>query len=151
MNRMTWMALAIAVGLLPAPPALADLKIDINLAPPPLVVAAPPPMVLVPGTAVHHVPSVSFNLFVYGGRYYSFHNGVWFSAASHNAPWIAIATDRVPKPVLGVPATYYKIPPGQAKKMKDGGPDGPPGRVGVAVVPVPVPATRQQPDDEQDP
>jgi hypothetical protein len=40
---------------------------------------------------------------------------------------VVVATDRVPRPVLGVPAKYYKTPPGQAKKVAAGGPGVPPG------------------------
>jgi hypothetical protein len=102
-----------------------DLNIGINVGvpapPPPLVIASPPTPVVVPGTAVYYVPTASFNLFVYGGQYYSFHNGAWFSAATGNGPWTVVASERVPGPVLAVPGRYYRIPPGQARKT-----DGPP-------------------------
>ena len=116
----------------------ADVKIGINIgvpAPPPLVVAppplvlAPPPLVVVAGTPVHHVPSASFNLFVYDGRYYSHHNGGWFVAAGPRAPWTAIAIERVPRPVLAVPVKHYKIRPGHARKAEPhGGGFCPPGQ-----------------------
>ncbi len=94
------------------------MNIGINVAPPPaLIVASPPHVVAVPNSPVHYVPSSNYNLFVHGGRYYSFHNGSWFFAASSGGSWSIVATERVPKPVLAVPTTYYKIPPGQAKKM----------------------------------
>ncbi|MBI3629389.1 MAG: hypothetical protein HY217_07425 [Candidatus Rokubacteria bacterium] len=113
-------------------PAAADnLSIGINIGsspppPPPVIVATPPRVVVVPSPPVYYTPGVDFNLFVYGGRYYnSFHNGTWFAAAGHSVPWVVIANDRVPKPVLAVPVMYYKVPPGQAKKMTPpGGPEG---------------------------
>jgi hypothetical protein len=128
----------IATGLSAAAARAADVHIGINVgAPPPLVVvapapavvvappiltvAAPPPLVVVPGTLVSYVPSASFNLFVFGGRYYSFHEGHWFHAASHRGPWIAIGAEAVPRAVLGVPVTYYKVPPGHFKKEKHEG------------------------------
>ncbi|MGH7332351.1 MAG: hypothetical protein ACREKS_06300 [Candidatus Rokuibacteriota bacterium] len=126
----TLRAWAIAGGLLFVQQAHADVTIGISVgvpAPPPVIVA-PPALVIVPGTPVYYVPSASFDIFVYGGRYYSLHNGAWFFATSHKGPWAFIATDRVPRPVLGVPVTYYKIPPGQAKRM-GGEPTGPPGHV----------------------
>src|SRR5207245_2041281 len=67
---------------------------------------------------VSYVPSVNFNLFVYSGRYYTFHDGSWFFATSHSGPWVFIAPERVPRPVVAVPVNYYKIPPGHAKKME---------------------------------
>ncbi len=119
---------AAALSCLVLSPAAADnLSIGINIgsSPPPVIVATPPRVVVVPGTPVYYAPGVDFNLFVYGGRYYSFHNGTWFAAAGHSGPWVVIANDKVPKPVLTVPMTYYKVPPGQAKKM--GMPAGPEG------------------------
>ena len=53
----------------------------------------------------------------YGGRYYSWHHGTWFFAAGPGGAWSILATERVPKPVLAVSTSYYKIPPRQAKKM----------------------------------
>jgi hypothetical protein len=128
MNEKTLMAWTVAAGLLFAQPADAEVNVGINVGvpiPPPVIVA-PPQVVVVPGTSVQYVPGVSFNLFVYGGGYYSFHHGAWFFAASHKGPWAVIAADRVPAPVLGVPHAYYRIPPGQAKKIL-GEPAGAPG------------------------
>ena len=111
---------ALIVAVVWIAPVDAQVNVTVNVAPPPpLVVAAPPPMVLVPGTRVYHVPSATFNLFVYGGQYYSFHNGVWFIGPSHNGPWRTIVVERVPRPVVAVPVKYYRIPPGHAKKMDD--------------------------------
>jgi hypothetical protein len=94
-------------------------NIGIPVPPPPrIVLSAPPPVVVVPHSPVSYVPSVNFNLFVYGGQYYTFHDGAWFHARSHSGPWVFIATERVPRPVVAVPVTYYKIPPGHAKKME---------------------------------
>jgi hypothetical protein len=101
------------------PVVAADINVGVNIALPlaPPVVLAPPPLVVVPGTPVQHVPSASFNLFVYRNHYYSFHNGAWFMAPAPGAPWTVVALEAVPAPVRGVPVKHYKIPPGQAKKM----------------------------------
>ena len=77
---------------------------------------------VVPGLPVYYAPGVDFNLFVYGGRHYRFHDGHWFFATSHGGPWTFVARERVPQPVLAVPVTYYKVPPGHAKKMGAPGP-----------------------------
>src|SRR5262245_517023 len=99
--------------------------------PPKIVLPAPPPVVIVPNTQVSYAPSVDFNLFVYGGRYYTVHDGSWFYATRHSGPWVFIPTERVPRPVIGVPATYYKVPPGHAKKMaRSAPPQGPPASEG---------------------
>jgi hypothetical protein len=130
------LAVAAGLSLMTASPAAADaVRIGVSvpvpapptvvIAPPrpPVVVAAPPQLVVVPGSPVFYAPSASINFFAYGGRHYTFHDGAWFVATSYGSPWVTIASARVPPPVLAVPITYYKIPPGHAKKMgHDGGP-----------------------------
>ncbi len=119
MTETTLIALLLVGGLFGPAPAHADVNIGIDVAPPPaLVVASPPRLVTVPGSPVFYGPSANYNLFVYAGRHYSLHGGTWFIAASSGSSWGIIATNRVPQPVLAVPATYYKIPPGQAKGPK---------------------------------
>src|SRR3989442_10635684 len=114
-------ALALTATGLPITEAVAaDVNVGINIgvpAPPRIVLAAPPPVVVVPNTPVSYVPSVNFNLFVYSGRDYTFHDGAWFQATTHSGPWAFIATERAPPPVVAVPVTYYKVPPGHAKRM----------------------------------
>jgi hypothetical protein len=61
------------------------------------------------------VPGASFNVFVYGGRYYSYHHGTWFHAPRHGAAWSVVALDAVPAPVRAVPVKHYKIPPGHER------------------------------------
>jgi hypothetical protein len=107
-----------AGGLLSAPAAHADVRGGLNVAPPPaLVVASPPPLAAVPGSSVFYGTGARYNLFVYGNRYYSVHKGTWFSVASSGGAWRIIPTERVPKPVLAVPTTYYAVPSGQGATM----------------------------------
>jgi hypothetical protein len=121
MAPKVWFVAAVAaIGIGTGIAAANDVNVGVNTGvpgPPPFVVTAPPTVIIIPGTTVYRIPSASFNLFVFGGRYYSFHNDAWFLSASYSGPWKMIAVQQVPKPVLGVPVTYYKIPPGQAKKM----------------------------------
>jgi hypothetical protein len=93
-----------------------DVKINIGLGVPPLVLTAPPQLVVVPGTPVYYAPDVQANLFVYKARYYTVTNGVWSMAPAYNGPWAVIQIGQVPAPVVAVPVEYYKIPPGQLKK-----------------------------------
>jgi YXWGXW repeat-containing protein len=109
----------------------ADVNVSINLGtppPPPIVIAEPPPMIVVPqAPQVYYAPSVAYDFFYYGGRYYTFHEGHWFMGPKHNGPWTFVSVDHVPAPVVAVPARYYRVapapvggpphcPPGQAKK-----------------------------------
>jgi hypothetical protein len=119
-------ALTAALALTAVGQVTADsLRIGIDLgvpSPPPVVLAAPPQLVVVPGSPVFYAPGVSINFFAYGGRYFSFHEGAWFVAATYGGPWVTIGPGKVPEPVLAVPVAYYKIPPGHVKKMgQDGG------------------------------
>ena len=126
----------ISVGV-PAPPppvvVVTPPRVVVPAPPPPVVVAAPPQVVVLPGSPVYYAPGADFNLFVYSGRHYRFHDGHWFVAAAHGGPWTFVARDRVPQPVLAVPVGYYKVPPGHAKKMGHGFEDhgkGPKGKRG---------------------
>jgi hypothetical protein len=93
-----------------------DVKIDIGLGVPPIVLTSPPHLVVVPGTSVYYAPDVVANVFFYKGRYYTVANGVWSRAPAYTGPWAVIQIGQVPPPVLAVPVEYYKIPPGHLKK-----------------------------------
>ena len=117
-------AISACISVLPAVAVADSVSVGINIGvpppPPPIVFAAPPQLVVIPGSPVYYAPGASVNFFFYSGRYYTFHDGAWFSAKQHSGPWAFTKPALVPAPVLGVPVTYYKVPPGQAKKM--GGP-----------------------------
>ena len=79
------------------------MNVGINIgipAPPKIVLAAPGPLWLFRTHPSLTSPAWSSNIFAYGGRYYTMHDGSWFHAKSHNGPWVFIATERVPKPVV---------------------------------------------------
>ena len=120
----TIVALLLSAGLLAPPMArAADVHVGINIGvppPPPVVVESPPQLVIVPGTPVYYAPSLPCNYFSYGGLYYTFHDGHWFSAANYGGPWTFITVARVPRPVIAVPVRYYKVPPGHAKRHGSG-------------------------------
>src|SRR5499425_1564763 len=113
---------AFAITSAPMTKAVAgDVNVGVHIGipvppPPKIILPAPPAVVVVPNTTVSYAPGVDFNLFVYGGRYYTFHDGSWFYAARHSGPWVFVPTERVPRPVIGVPMKYYKVPLGHAMK-----------------------------------
>jgi hypothetical protein len=114
--RVLMLAAAAALLVSGVPATASDVKINIGLGVPPIVLTAPPQLVVVPGTPVFYAPDVSANLFLYKGRYYTVANGVWSRAPAYNGPWAVIQIGQVPAPVVAVPVEYYKIPPGQLKK-----------------------------------
>jgi hypothetical protein len=126
---MSWRTIAVGVATVSAAawlgaiPASADnVRVGVHVGvplppPPPVVTVAPPRVVVVPGSPVFYAPAGHYNLFVYGGRHYTLHNGAWFYRTSHHHPWRFVARERVPRPILAVPVKYYRVPPGHAKKM----------------------------------
>ena len=114
--RMLLLAAAAAMLVAATSATASDVKINIGLGVPPMVLTAPPQLVVVPGTPVYYAPDVQANLFFYKGRYYTVANGVWAMAPAYTGPWAVIQIGQVPAPVVAVPVEYYKIPPGQLKK-----------------------------------
>jgi hypothetical protein len=102
-----------------------DVNVNIGVPPVAAVVVAPPPVmvarpqvVLVPGTPVFTAPNVEFNVFLFGGKYYSHHNDVWYVTPRPGAKWERVAVATVPVEVRGVPVKYYKVKPKHAKAWK---------------------------------
>jgi hypothetical protein len=109
-KAVVMLGLGLVAGLSVAPPALAQVSVNINLGPPPIVVAPPPPeIVVVPGAPVYF----------YGGQYFRYHDGAWFVAARHEGPWGYVAVGLVPPPVLALPGAYERMP---ARHVRDVGP-----------------------------
>jgi hypothetical protein len=93
-------------------PARAQVHVDIGIHLP-----APPRLVVVPEVrAVQYAAAVPVNMFLYGGQYWVFTNGGWLVGPGYNGPWIAVAPQFVPRPILLVPVAYYHVPPGHWKK-----------------------------------
>ena len=83
---------------------------------------APPSFVIVPGTPVAYAPAVPANYFFYGGQYYVFTGGVWYTGPWYNGPWVVVAPEYIPLPILSVPVRYYKAPPPHWKHWRHAAP-----------------------------
>ena len=82
---------------------------------------APPNLVVVPQVpAVRYVPVATTpgNLFYYDGQYWAFAYQGWYVSGGYNGPWVYVAPEFVPRPVLLVPVQYYPVPPGHWKKWE---------------------------------
>jgi hypothetical protein len=66
--------------------------------------------------AVQYAPAAPANIFFYSGQYWAFANGGWHVNPGYNGPWIAVAPQFVPRPILVVPVNYYHVPPGHWKQ-----------------------------------
>ena len=117
----------------PPPPVVVTSPQPVVVQPTPVIVVrppvlvAPPRLVIVPGTQVFTAPSANFNVFVYSGHYYSYHQGTWFHATRHGEAWAPVAVSAVPVQVRNLPAQHWKIPPGQEKKNERAERNCPPG------------------------
>jgi len=102
------------LALILSGPADAQVRVDIGIHLP-----APPKLVIVPGHATVHyapAPAAPANLFFYGDQYWIFSNGGWHVSRQHGGPWIVVAPQFVPRPLLAVPVRYYHVPPGHWKQ-----------------------------------
>jgi hypothetical protein len=114
-------AMAAAIGF--SEPARAEVSVNINLGPPPIVVAEPPGVVMIPQSQVHFVPDPNIDVFFYGGYWWSPRGERWYRSRAYKGPWGVIERHRVPRAVLYVPRDYrarYErerhVPYGQWKK-----------------------------------
>jgi hypothetical protein len=125
-RRMRWCLLAgamIAVAWGFPAPARAEVSVNINLGPPPIVVSAPPAVVMIPQSQVYFVPDPHMDVFFYGGYWWSPRGERWYRARAYNGPWGVIERTRVPRAVIYVPRDYRQrydrerhVPYGQWKK-----------------------------------
>ena len=112
-GMMCVLAGAMLTAVSPPSASGADVHIGVNIGappPPPIVLEAPPPLVAVPGSPVYYAPELPYNVFYYDGHYYTLHDEAWFSAASFSGPWGFVAVAHVPRPILAVPVSYYRVP-----------------------------------------
>ena len=104
-------------------PARAEVSVNINLGPPPILVSAPPVVVMIPGSQVYFVPDPQIDVFFYAGYWWSPRGQQWYRARAYNGPWGMIEQRRVPPAVVYMPRDYrtrYEqekhVPYGQWKK-----------------------------------
>jgi hypothetical protein len=116
-------AIAAAMGF--SESARAEVSVNINLGPPPIVVSAPPAVVMIPGSQVHFVPDPNIDVFFYGGYWWSPRGEQWYRARAYKGPWGVIEQRRVPPAVVYMPRDYrtryereHHVPYGQWKKER---------------------------------
>lgn len=117
MVRVSFVTMLIAATLT-VPASAADVRVQVNIGQPPPVLVAQPVLVPVQASPVMYAPSSGVDIFFYDGRYYTVRDDHWFYTSKRNAPWVAITIGRVPQPVLAIPVTYYRVPPGHLKQGK---------------------------------
>jgi len=108
MIRHSIVTVGICLGVLVASlsPVYAGVSVSIGIDLP-----GPPPLEPVPGTAIMYAPATPANYFFYAGQYWVFVNGGWYASAGYNGPWVIVAPAYVPRPLLGVPVRFFRVPP----------------------------------------
>ncbi|MFA6431326.1 MAG: hypothetical protein WCV91_02950 [Candidatus Margulisiibacteriota bacterium] len=96
----------LAVGL--AGSAQAEISVNINIGPPPIVVAAPVEVVMMP-TGIYFVPGISFDVFFYNGYWWSPRGDRWYRSGQYNGPWGVIQRNYVPAYLFKVPKNYREV------------------------------------------
>jgi hypothetical protein len=97
-------------------PAHGQVHVDIGIHLP-----APPSLIIVPQVpTVKYVPAPAApgNLFFYNGQYWAFANRGWYVSTGYNGPWLVVAPQYVPRPILLVPVGRYHVPPGHWKQWR---------------------------------
>ena len=117
LRRMVLGAVVLAALMGAAGSAAAQVSVNIGINLP-----APPHLVVIPASPVMYAPAVEANYFFYGGQYYVFTNGGWYVGPRHNGPWVVVAPEFIPRPILAVPVRYYRTPPPEWKHWRREGP-----------------------------
>jgi hypothetical protein len=126
--QLPGLLLASLLAAAPVLDAVAEVRVNVNLGPPPIVVAEPPEVVMVPGSQVYFVPGVDFDVFFYSGYWWSPRGDRWYRSRAYNGPWRTVSRRIVPPPVHRVPRDYRRVyvrerhvPYGQWKREHGGG------------------------------
>ncbi|HZP39865.1 MAG TPA: hypothetical protein VFE48_25615 [Methylomirabilota bacterium] len=113
---MRVLLVALLVLLAAASTAQAQVQVHVDIG---FHLPAPPRLVVVPQVpVVKYVPvaDTPANIFFYDGQYWAFQGNGWYVSRGYNGPWIVVAPQFVPRPLLIVPVQYYHVPPGHWKK-----------------------------------
>ncbi len=111
-------AIVTLLAVILSAPASAQVNVDIGIHFP-----SPPALVVVPvAPDVRYAPGAPANVFFYGGQHWVFTNGGWYVSGGYDGPWIVVAPQFVPRPILLVPVRYYRVPPGHWKQWRHDAP-----------------------------
>ena len=101
---MRRLLMAVWLAAVPVAPAVADVRLSINL-------GGYPALQPIPGYPVYYAPGVDTNYFFYDGLYWVFDGANWYASSWYNGPWRPVDPYGVPVYLLRVPVRYYHRPP----------------------------------------
>lgn len=108
-----WVLLLIGMGQLDRGIAEVNIKVGINVPPPPpLVIPKPPPMYVIPRTYVYFPPEVEVDVFFYNGYWYRPHQGHWYRSENYDDRWVYISREKVPTVIINLPPNFRHVSPG---------------------------------------
>ncbi|MFA4858056.1 MAG: hypothetical protein WC901_05665 [Candidatus Margulisiibacteriota bacterium] len=99
----------VVLGLVFAGGAQAEVNVNINIGPPPIVVAEPPEVVMIPQTEIYFVPGISFDVFFCNGYWWSPRGDRWYRAKAYNGSWVVVSRNYVPAHLFKVPKNYRVV------------------------------------------
>lgn len=97
------------LAVVTAPTAQAEVNVNINFGPPPIVVSAPAQVVLMPQSGIYFVPNLGFDIFFYNGYWWSPRGERWYRSGEYKGPWLAINRSHVPASLFKVPKNYRSV------------------------------------------
>ena len=109
---------ALALSGLPGP-ARGEINLNVNIGPPPVVVAEPAVVAMIPTIGVYFVPDSSPDLFFYAGFWWSPRGERWYRSRACKGPWAVVESRFVPRQVIRVPKDY-RVRYGKAKHIPYG-------------------------------
>jgi len=89
--------------------AAADVSINVNRGPPPIIAAKPTEVVMIPDLQVYFVPKLEFDVFFCNGYWWSPIGSLWYRAMAHNEPWKVVNKRYVPALLYRVPKDYRNV------------------------------------------
>ncbi|MCX5748759.1 MAG: hypothetical protein NTZ10_00725 [Candidatus Saganbacteria bacterium] len=87
----------------------AEVNVNINIGPPPIVVSEPPQVVMMPQYGIYFVPGISYDVFFYNGYWWSPRGNSWYRARQYNGPWGVVQRNYVPGYLFKVPKNYREV------------------------------------------
>ena len=108
MMQRAIMAMTVAVILVGPLASTCPAEVSVNIG---INLPGPPQLVVIPSSPVRYAANVDANFFFYGGQYYVFSDGIWYLSPAYNGPWVVLAPEYIPQPLLFVPVQFYRRPP----------------------------------------
>ena len=90
--------------------AFAQVNLNVNIGPPPIVEPNPAEIVVIPQTDIVFVPNTSFDVLFTDGFWWSLRGGErWYRSRQYKGNWSLVQRNTVPEKVLNLPQNYKEL------------------------------------------